>query len=106
MRTRLARHCRALRDAIDALAAASTDNRRIQRFVKGLKEPLDRFAESLQRLVADDDKLRSATAERDAAADAVLRAAAVQRAAAMASQTDAHRARCLPISTRRVGWVC
>ena len=53
-----------LRAAVDALAAASTDNRRAQRFVKGLKEPLDRFGESLQRLVADDDKLRAATVAR------------------------------------------
>ena len=78
-----------LRGAADALAAASTDNRRAQRLVKGLKEPLDRFGESLQRLVADDDKLRAATAERDAASDAVLRATGAQRLAAMASQQDA-----------------
>jgi hypothetical protein len=80
---------KSLRDAIDALAAASSENRRIQRFAKGLKEPLDRFAEYLQRVVAADDMLRSVTSERDAAAEAVLRAAAAQRATAMASQTAA-----------------
>ena len=92
-----------LRGAVDALAAASTDNRRAQRFVKGLKEPLDRFGESLQRLVADDDKLRAATAERDVAADAVLRATVFndwQRW--RRSRTPS--ARCLPVSAPRISW--
>ena len=79
----------ALRADVDALAAAAPDNRRIQRFVKGMKEPLDKFAANLQRVVAEDDKLRVVTAERDAASEAVLRAAAAQRVAAMASQQDA-----------------
>jgi methyl-accepting chemotaxis protein len=79
----------ALRGAIDAITAASGDNRRVQRFMKGLNDPLNRFAASLQRVVAIDDQLRAVTIERDASCDAVLRAAATQRVAAMASQQDA-----------------
>ena len=79
----------ALRADVDALAAAALDNHRIQRFAKGMKGPLDQFATNLQRVVAEDDKLRVVTAERDAASEAVLRTAAAQRVAAMASQQDA-----------------
>jgi hypothetical protein len=78
-----------MRADVDALAAAAPDNRRIKRFASGMKEPLDQFATNLQRVVAEDDKLRVVTAERDAASEAVLRAAAAQRVAAMASQQDA-----------------
>jgi methyl-accepting chemotaxis protein len=79
----------ALRGAFQAFATVSAENRRIQRFVKGVAEPMDRFAEALQRVVTVDATLRAATAERDAAADAVLRAASALSAGAIASQQDA-----------------
>jgi methyl-accepting chemotaxis protein len=79
----------ALRADVETLAAAALENRRIQRFVKGMKNPLDRLAANLQQVVAADEGLRVVTMERDAASEAVLRAAAVQRVAAMASQQNA-----------------
>ena len=79
----------ALRGAIDALGGAAGENHRIQRFVKGMADPLDRFTKALPLLVAADEKLHTATAEREAASAAVLRAAAAQRALAADSQRDA-----------------
>jgi methyl-accepting chemotaxis protein len=78
-----------LRSAIDLLSSAAPDSRRIQRFVKAMLEPFDRFSQALQRVVAIDERLRAATDARDAAADAVLKVAAAQQAAAARSQQDA-----------------
>ncbi len=69
-----------------------------------MKEPLDRFATNLQRVVAADESLRVVTIERDAASEAVLRAAAAQRVAAMASQQNAIATMLAGIaSARRLG---
>ena len=72
-----------------ALAAASGDNRRMQRFVKGMADPLDRFTKAVPLLVAADERLRTATAEREAAATAVLQAAADQQVRAAEAQRQA-----------------
>jgi methyl-accepting chemotaxis protein len=79
----------ALRTSIDALTGVAGDNRRIQRFIKGMADPLDRFTKGLQLVVAADERLRSATAERDAATSAALGVAANQRNQAVQSQTVA-----------------
>jgi methyl-accepting chemotaxis protein len=79
----------ALRTAIEALAAVSGDNRRMQRFVKGMADPLDRFTKAVPLLVAADERLRTATAEREAAATAVLQAAADQQVRAAEAQRQA-----------------
>ena len=78
-----------LRSAIEVLGSAAPENRRIQRFVKGMAEPFDRFSRALQRVVAVDERLRTTTDARDVAADAVLKVAAAQQAAAARSQDDA-----------------
>ncbi len=69
----------ALRESLSVLADAASGNRRMQRFMNGVSEPLDRFGEALQQLVAADERLRAATVERDSASAAVLDAAAGQR---------------------------
>ena len=79
----------ALRAAVAALEGASTGNRRIQRFLKGMTEPLDRFSAQLQRVVAADEQLRLTTEARDRASAAVLEAAARQRTLASDSQSAA-----------------
>jgi methyl-accepting chemotaxis protein len=79
----------ALRGAITALDAASADNRRVQRFLKGMADPLERLGGALRRVVATDEQLRIATEARDAASAAVLTAAAQQRMQAAASQNVA-----------------
>jgi methyl-accepting chemotaxis protein len=94
------------RDGIPLLVGAASENRRLQRLLKGLAEPLDRFAASLQNVVAADGHLHTATAERDAAADAVLHAAAAQRDNAMTSQRGAIAAMLDGISAaRQLGFV-
>nr|WP_294512284.1 methyl-accepting chemotaxis protein [uncultured Rhodopila sp.] len=75
----------ALRESLGALADTASGNRRMQRFMKGAMEPLDRFGEALRQVVAADERLRDVTAERDAASAAVLDAAAGQRRQAVES---------------------
>jgi methyl-accepting chemotaxis protein len=79
----------AFRAALAALDAASTGNRRMQRLLKGMAEPLDRFDALLKQVVAADEQLRIATEARDVASVAVLKAAAAQRARAVDSQDAA-----------------
>jgi methyl-accepting chemotaxis protein len=79
----------ALRGAIAALDSASTGNRRMQRFLKGMADPLDRFGAQLQRVVAAGEQLRATTATRDAASASVLNAAASQRTRATGEQDGA-----------------
>ena len=78
-----------LRGGLGALASVAGSNRRMQRFVTGVAEPLDRFEKGLQLVVAADERLRVATVARDAAATAVLGVAAERRQQAVQSQTEA-----------------
>ncbi len=77
---------RTLRATIDALAGATTDSPRLQRFAKGLADPLDHFTAALRQVVTADETLRATTEARERAATAVLRATAEQQATAAASQ--------------------
>jgi methyl-accepting chemotaxis protein len=79
----------ALRGGVEAVAGTTAENRRIQRLLKGMAEPLGRFAEGLPLVVAADERLRTLTAERDAASEAVLLAAATQRTALVATRERA-----------------
>ncbi len=79
----------ALSTAINVLGGAVPENRRIQRFVKGMAEPFDRLANALQLVAAADDRLRAGTDAREAAAAAVLLVASEQQARATQSQRDA-----------------
>ncbi len=88
-----------LRSAIDVVRSAAPDNRRIQRFVKGMADPLERFTRALQRVVAVDEQLRTTTDARDAAAGAALRVAAAQQALAAHS---AKRCHCRDVARRRL----
>jgi methyl-accepting chemotaxis protein len=83
---------RDLHQSIDVLTAVAGDNRRMQRFVKGAADRLDRFGGGLQKVVASDEQPRVATADRDAASAAVLAAADAQLRGAQrsADSTVAH----------------
>jgi methyl-accepting chemotaxis protein len=78
-----------LRSAIEVLGSATPENRRIQRFVRAMSEPFEHFSQALQRVMAADERLRTTTEAREVAADAVLKVAAAQQAAAARSQEDA-----------------
>ena len=75
--------------AAEDLVRLAGDNRRIQRFVKALKQPLAVYAAALQGVVAADDQLQRAAVERNAASEAVLGAAVAERDRATASQREA-----------------
>ena len=78
-----------LRDSVASLATLVVDNRRMQRLIKGLTDPLERFAAAVQKVVAADARLSDAASAREVAATAVLRGAAEQRARATDSQRRA-----------------
>ena len=71
---------------LDDLTRLAGENRRIRRFIAALEQPMAVYAEALQGVVAADEQLRRATAERDAASEAVLGAAAAERERAAGSQ--------------------
>jgi methyl-accepting chemotaxis protein len=79
----------ALRQTTGTFTDATTDNRRLQRFAKGMVDPTDRLAKSLEALVKADEQLRISTSAREAASAAVLGMIAEQRKAAAGSQRDA-----------------
>jgi methyl-accepting chemotaxis protein len=72
--------------SIDAMAGAAGQNRRVQRLLGGLKDPLARYADGLPRLVAATEQIRLAGLERQAASDAVMARALALRERAMAAQ--------------------
>ena len=78
-----------LRDSVASLATLVADNRRMQRLIKGLTDPLERFAAAVKQVVAADARLSDAASAREVAATAVLRGAAEQRAQATNSQRRA-----------------
>jgi methyl-accepting chemotaxis protein len=78
-----------LRQAVESLADAAGANRRIQRFLKAISEPIDHLAEALRQVVAADERLRTTSLERDAAAALALTATADQQTHAMQSQQTA-----------------
>ena len=62
-----------------AVAGIAAQNRRVQRLLGGLADPLARYADALEREVALTEQLRIATQERQSAADAVLKASLSHR---------------------------
>jgi methyl-accepting chemotaxis protein len=78
-----------LRDGLDVLAGVAAENRRMLRFIKGVAEPLVRFGDGLQRVVAADERLRTVTKDREQASAAVLLAATSQRDRAVVSAETA-----------------
>jgi methyl-accepting chemotaxis protein len=77
---------RALHVSVDTLGSAAAENRRIQRFVKGMAQPLEHFATALQSVMASDERLRTTTNTREAALAGVLRATSDQQARAASSR--------------------
>ncbi len=78
-----------LRDSVASLAKLAADNRRMQRLIKGLTDPLERFAGAVQQVVVADARLSAAASAREAAATAVLLGAGTQRSQATDSQRGA-----------------
>lgn len=77
------------RASIQAVSGAAAQNRRVQRLLGGLAEPLARYTDAMQREVAATEQLRLATGERQAAADTVLKASLLRRDQVMQAQHTA-----------------
>ncbi len=78
-----------LRERLASLSRMTAGNRRMERFLRGIEAPLERFAKAVQQVVGVDERLRGVTSEREAAAAAVLAAAASQRTRAAELQNGA-----------------
>jgi methyl-accepting chemotaxis protein len=78
-----------LPETIKELSKATTDNRRIRRFVTALDKPIAAYGQAIRDVVAADDQLRRAAEARNAAQDAALAAAAAERDRAAGSQRAA-----------------
>jgi methyl-accepting chemotaxis protein len=78
----------AFRTNVDQMAGLAVANRRLQRLLGGLRDPLSRYAAGLNAMVAGSEQLRLAGLARDGATQAVQRAASALRSQA----TDVQRA--------------
>jgi len=74
------------RSSIDQMAALAATNRRVQRLLAGLADPLLRYTTGLQAVVTSEEQLRLASVARDSATAPVQQAAAALRAEAMGAQ--------------------
>jgi methyl-accepting chemotaxis protein len=74
------------RSNADRMAGQTRDNKRVQRLLAGLADPLGRYTAGLQAVVASAEQLRLASVARDAATTPVQQAAAALRAEAVAAQ--------------------
>ena len=79
---------RAFQSSIEKLSGGATQNKRVQRLLGGMAEPLAGYGDGLQRVIAATEQLRVATQDRQAATDAVLIASLARRDQA----TEAQRA--------------
>lgn len=68
-----------LPDSVEAMAKLTLDDRRMQRLVRGLAAPLNRFAETVRQVVTADARLNDVAVAREKATTAVLQAAAQRR---------------------------
>jgi len=75
-----------LRSSVDQMTGLAAGNRRVQRLLAGLADPLARYTSGLQAVVSSAEQLRLASAARDSATTPVQQAAAALRAEAMAAQ--------------------
>jgi methyl-accepting chemotaxis protein len=76
----------AMSHSFNALQARKVDNPRVQRFLKAMVEPIDRYEKALAGLFIATDKFASVTADRNAAANALLDATNQIRYAATEQQ--------------------
>jgi methyl-accepting chemotaxis protein/CHASE3 domain sensor protein len=66
---------RAMNRAFDALRARGVDNRRVQRFLKAMAEPLQQYGKAVEGLIAATEQFARAGTDRSAAAAALIDAA-------------------------------
>jgi methyl-accepting chemotaxis protein len=79
----------AMKAAVEAVKAGTTENRRVQRFTAALPEPTAKFERALAGVVAATDAFSAASVEREAAGKALLDAVAAMKSQSSAEQSDA-----------------
>jgi HAMP domain-containing protein len=79
----------AMRRALEGVKADTSENRRIQRFIQAIVEPIDQFEQALSGIVVATDRVGAAAALRERAGGALLHAASAMYAETLAEQKDA-----------------
>jgi methyl-accepting chemotaxis protein/CHASE3 domain sensor protein len=79
----------AMRRALDGLTADTAENRRIQRFLHAIAEPVGQFEQALSGIVATTDRIVAAAALRETTGAALLDAASTMDEQTLAEQKDA-----------------
>lgn len=92
----------AMSRSFNALQAHHIDNARIQRFLKAMAEPIKRYEKALAGLITATEQFASVTAERNAAADALLDAATQIRFVATEEQLGMVGGMMLTIASARL----
>lgn len=96
----------AMSRALQALQARKVENRRIQRFLNALSEPFGRYQSAVDGLVRSTDRFAHATADRTAAAAALIEATDQVRLAATEAQLGTVGAMMLTVaSARNLGYL-
>jgi len=72
-----------------SLAAATAENRRVQRFLKAMPQPLEQYGKAIDGLLAASERFLAASAERQTHADLLLAAARDLRQASVGAQGEA-----------------
>lgn len=91
----------AMSRALQALQARKVDNRRVQRFLNAVTEPFDRYQSAVEGLVGATDRFAHATADRNAAAAALIEATEQVRLAATEAQLGTVGAMMLTVASAR-----
>jgi methyl-accepting chemotaxis protein len=79
----------AMRRVLGELLAIEIDNRRVQRFLKAISEPFDRYATAIEGLIDSTEQFTKVAAERQAAAVALVETSNQIRYASAATQRGA-----------------
>jgi len=94
----------AMRRVLRELLASEIDNRRVQRFLKAITEPFDRYATAIEGLIASTEQFTKVAAERQAAAVALVEASNQIRSASAQAQRGAVGSMTSTVaSSRRLG---
>jgi methyl-accepting chemotaxis protein/CHASE3 domain sensor protein len=79
----------AMRQALEGVKAGTAENRRVQRFVQAVAEPMGQFEKALAGLVSATDRIRQSVIARDTAGRELLASVDAVRTASMTEQRDA-----------------
>lgn len=92
--------------AFDALQARGVDNPRVQRFLKAMAEPLQRYRAEVEGLISATEQFERVAADRNAAAAALIDAADQLRLTATEAQLGTVAAMMIAItSARQIGYL-